>query len=94
MKLEMPRTFTVSGFLGVQLGRGFVASCMRRANSVVSSRHVAVDQSSLRGGGASQVGVGALGCMSGSCMSRSWLLWVLPSLLGEHDIEAAAAATT
>lgn len=63
------------------------------ANFPVSLWHVAVDQSSLRGGEASQVGVGASGCVSGSCLSRSQLLGVTTSLLGERDVEAAAAAT-
>lgn len=94
LKQEMPRTFTVSVSLGVQLERGFVAGCMGWANSTVSLWHVAVDQSSLHSGGASRVGVGAPGCVSGNCLSRSQLLWVTPSLLGGRDVEAAPAATT
>lgn len=43
-------------FGGVQLGRGFLAGCMGWANSAASSWRVAVDQSSLHGGGASRGG--------------------------------------
>lgn len=38
------------------------------------------------------VGVGGLDFRSGSCLSRSEFSWVIPSLLGEHNVEAAAAA--
>lgn len=79
MKLEMLQIFTVSGAEVAWGGQTPMASLW----------HVAGDQSSL----SSQVGAGAPGCMSGSCLSTSQLLWVVKSLFREHNVEAEAATT-